>query len=327
MFPICPRLRRRRFGPAGPDPPVRVALGVCLATAWVAVASAEPAEPTPLPEIHVPRWVFAIEDTMRLPAQFHMSTIEIRADRLRISDIVGRCIRREEELRESIDSLEQTVIVKTVFYIGGTDENARERLISEQADRMIFRKPDIDRTIPLKLERYKLVDGKREAWDEDDEPGVKIEYSGIAEMPFYLQDRDGYDFRILSREIVGTRVLYEVRLTPKSDFDIAPEGTIWIDASNFQILREEFDMGDRVPMPMFLKSVGPIIRERQRVDDVWVWKRMMVRVDVRTGLLRFVDRDIPEAVEFVVTFRDFRVNEPPVAEHAADRDALQQGDE
>ena len=65
--------------------------------------------------------------------------------------------------------------------------------------------------------------------------------------------------------------------------------------------------------PMFVKSVGPFIRERVRIGDVWVWKRFLIRVDVRTGLLKIFDRDIPEVVEFVVNFRDFRINEPTMA--------------
>ena len=60
-------------------------------------------------------------------------------------------------------------------------------------------------------------------------------------------------------EIVGKRVIYEVRLEPKSDFEIAPSGRIWIDTSEYQILREEFDFGERVPLPMFVKRIGPFV--------------------------------------------------------------------
>ncbi len=292
---------------------ILVIAGLVLLLAVVSPSSGAEPDPTPapVPEIRAPRWVFAVEDTADLPALFEMSTVEVRTERLGISEIVDRCVRGEEAQRESIDSLEQTVVVKQIYHIGGVGEGARELRVVEQADRMIFRKPDVDRSIPLKMERYKIVDGRREEWDEDDDVRVGLEYGGLAELPFYLEDRDGYSFRILSREIVGDRVIYAVRLEPRSDFEIAPEGTIWIDASSFQILREEFDMSDRVPMPMFVKSIGPIIRERQRVGDVWVWKRMLIRVDLRTGLLKYLDGDIPEAIEFVVTFRDFRANEPP----------------
>ncbi len=270
----------------------------------------EASPPDTLPEIRIPRYIFALEDTLEIPAFFEMSPLEVRADRLKIGDIVKRCIEREEAIRERIESLEQTVIVKQVYHVGGYGDRAREKWVAEQADRQIFRKPDFEKTVPLKLEKYRVVDGERKEWPEDEDPSVKITYGGLSSLPFYLEDRDQYDFRILSREIVGQRVLYEVQLEPKSDFAIAPEGKIWVDASTFQILREEFDFEDRVPLPMFVKSIGPFIRERVRIGDVWVWKRFLIRVDVRTGLLKMFDRDIPDVVEFVVNFRDFRVNEP-----------------
>jgi hypothetical protein len=303
------------------------AFATAAAAAPPPAAPPEPAAPAPpdsLPEIHVPRWIFAVEDTLDLPATFEMSTLEVRAERLGIGEIVDRCIRSEQELHDRIESLEQTVWVKQVYHVGGYGEDARERLVQEQVDRMIYRRPDVDRSIPLKRERYKLVDGKREPWDPEDEPTVKLEYGSLSELPFYLEDRDAYDFSILSRRIVGDHVLYEVRLAPRSDFEIAPTGTIWVDASSFRILREEFDFGDRVPLPMFVKRIGPFVRERVRVGDLWVWSRMLIRVDVRTALLKYLDRNIPETVEFVVTFRDFRVNEPPSDEASAD-DASSEG--
>lgn len=276
---------------------------------------AVPAEDVPA----VPHWIFAVEDTADLPASFEMFKIEVRADRVGIGEIVQRCIEGEGELSARIRTLEYTALVKSVLYVGGRDREAR-RLVTEQVDRKFFRRPDHEKTIPLKFRQYELVDGKEEKWDPDDSDPVRIGYEVFDELPFYLQDSEQYDFRILSREIVGDRVIYEVRLTPKSDFEIAPSGRIWIDTSGYQILREEFDFGDRAPLPMFIKSLGPFVRERERVGDLWVWKRFLIRVDLRMGYLRFLDNDIPDRVEFAVTFQDYRVNEGwSTDEPAADR--------
>jgi hypothetical protein len=137
------------------------------------------------------------------------------------------------------------------------------------------------------------------------------------DLPFYLEDEDEYDFTILSREILRDSVIYEVYLEPKSDFAIAPCGTIWVDTTTFEILREEFDFGDRVPMPMIVKALGPFVRERERIGDLWVWKRLLIRADLRLGWLRFLEEDIPDTVEFVIVFRDHQLNagwpEPPAA--------------
>lgn len=263
-----------------------------------------------------PRWVFAAEDTLELPAPFHMSEVEIRATRLEIGDIVDRCIESEERLRENIESHVYTQSVRTVFHVDGYGENAKKRMVIEQADRVFFRKPDDSRTVNITTARYVIEDGERRPWEDGEDETVDIEYDDLNGLPFYLEDREQYRFEIVSRRIVGDRVIYEVDLEPRSDFEIAPGGRIWIDTSTFSILREEFDFGDRVPMPMFVKSVGPFIRERERIGDLWVWKRFLVRVDLRMGWLRFLEKDIPDTVEFIVSFRDHRVNEDPAPDES-----------
>jgi hypothetical protein len=262
-------------------------------------------------------FIFAAEDTLAIPAFFQMSTVEITADRLSIEEIVDRCIAREEELRERIVSHEYQQFVKTVQHVGGFGDTAERRFVLEQVDLVRFRKEDGAKTIPLKTKRYKIEDGERREWDGDDD-SVKLSYQDLNELPFYLADRGDYSFDILSREIVGDRVIYEVRLEPKSDFEIAPEGTIWVDTSNFQILREEFDFGDRVPMPLFIKSIGPFVRERERVGDLGVWKRFLARVDIRRGVLKWMDKNVPDTVEFVVVFREQVVNGRAVANEPRD---------
>lgn len=256
-----------------------------------------------------PRGVFAVEDTLDVPAQFRMSPIEVRADRLRIGDIVARCMAREREMQERIRSHEFTMVSRTVFTVRGRDGKPARQQVVEQVERRFLRAPDEDRTAILRREQYRLEDGERKPWEEDDDVSVEVDAGDLNDLPFYLEDRDAYDFRILSREIVGDRVIYEVRLTPRSDFEIAPGGTIWVDTSTFSILREEFDFGDRVPLPLFLAHIGPFVRERERVGDVWVWKRMLIRVELRAGWLRRLDADFPDTAEFVVTFSDHRVNE------------------
>jgi hypothetical protein len=273
--------------------------------ALLAAIVAEPA----VPDSGARPWVFAAEDTLELPALFRMSEVEIRATRLEIGDIVSRCIESEEKLHESISSLVYTQSVRTVLHVGGYGAGARKQLVIEQVDRVFFRKPEERRTVRLSVERYVLENGERRPWEEGDEETVEIGLEDLGHLPFYLSDRDEYDFRIASREIVGERVIYEVQLSPRSDFEIAPSGTIWVDTSTFRILREEFDFGDRVPMPMFVKSVGPFIRERERIGDTWVWKRFLVRAALRMGWLRFLEKDIPDVVELMVSFRDHRVNE------------------
>jgi hypothetical protein len=284
----------------------RVALALCS----VPLAAAAPAPQDSLPRGPSPRWVFALEDTLRIETDFTTPMIEVQAERLGIGEIVERCILREEELAGRIESHEYTMLSKAVFTVGEPGPSAKRTMIIEQLDRRFFRKPDERRTIPLKLETWRVEGGERKPWDlEGEDPSVGVTYDDLSHLPFYLDDRSNYDFEILSRRIVGDRVFYEVRLTPESDFEIAPSGRIWVDTSTFSIVREEFDFGDRVPLPMFIKRVGPYVRERERIGDLWVWKRMLIRVELRGRLLRWMHRDVPDVAEFVVLFQDHHLNQ------------------
>jgi hypothetical protein len=40
-----------------------------------------------------------------------------------------------------------------------------------------------------------------------------------------------------------------------------------------------------------------------------VWKRFLVRVELRGKYLRWIDRDVPDVAEFVLEFRDHRINQ------------------
>jgi hypothetical protein len=303
----------RRGGATGPvaRTPLPLVLFALLAGAAGPAAAAGPAPPDTAESLRPYRWIFAAEDTARIPAFFEMSEIEIRADRLKIGDIVQQCIDREEELRARIETHEYTRLSTAVLSYGGAGADADRQRVIEHADHVFFRKPDEQRTVPVRRATYALERGERKEWapDPDDDPAIDVEYGDLADLPFYLENKNDYDFEILSREIVGDRVIYEVHLKPRSDFEIAPSGTIWIDTSTFSILREEFDFGSRVPMPMLIRRIGPYVRERERIGDLWVWKRMVIRVELRAKLLRWIDRDVPDAAEWVVVFGDHRVNQ------------------
>lgn len=258
---------------------------------------------------------FAIEDTLGPPAVTELDPIEVTAERLEIGDIVERCIRHEKEVRQDTVSHDFTELIKTVLTIEGKKKDAERQIIIEEVRRMKTRRPAYSEKTVLARSEYELVDGTRKDRDAEtvgeDGASVEVEYEDFDDLPFYLEDPRGYDFQIRGRQIVGQTVIYEVALAPKSRFEIAPGGTIWIDTSDFQILREEFNFGDRVPMPMFVKSVGPVVREREKIGNRWVIQRVLLRADLRVGWLKFLDGDIPDRVEIVVTSRDHRFEEKP----------------
>jgi hypothetical protein len=257
--------------------------------------------------------LFAVEDTLGPPPVTELDPVEVTASRLEIGEIVERCIRREKETRERIVAHDFTELVKTVLTIDAKKKKPQREIIIEEVRRKKTRRPSYFEQTILARSEYEVVDGVRQDREIEltDRDGAKIEvkYEDFDDLPFYLEDPGGYEFRIDGRQIVGSSVIYEVHLAPKSDFDIAPEGTIWIDTSNFQILREEFDFGDRIPMPMFVESVGPVVREREKIGNLWVVQRVLLRVDLRSGWLKFLSGDIPDRVEIVATARDHRLEE------------------
>jgi hypothetical protein len=255
--------------------------------------------------VYIPRYIFAVEDTLDLPPFFEMREQEVVGERLTIGEIVERCIQGEEKRRARIARHSFTQIVKSIMHVGGYGENARKLLIVEDVQRVEFIQPDSNRTVLLKHDEYAMEKGHRVPWDREKERSrVDIRYSDLNDLPFYLEEKEAYRFQIVSRRLMEDRVLYEVKLEPRSEFAIAPSGRIWVDTAGFQILREEFDFGDKVPMPLFVKSIGPFIRERERIGDVWVWKRFLVRVDLRIGWVPFLGEDVPDVIEFVINFRD-----------------------
>jgi len=258
-------------------------------------------------------FVFAAEDTLGPPPVTELDPIEVNATRLEIGEIVERCIRHEKEVRQRIAAHDFTQLVKTVLTIEGKKDKQERQIVIEEVRRMKTRRPAYSEKTTLVRSEYELVGGERKERDaktvDKDGASVEVEYEDFDDLPFYLEDPHGYEFQILGRQIVGKSVIYEVGLAPKSQFEIAPRGTIWIDTSDFQILREEFNFGDRVPMPMFVKSIGPVVREREKIGNLWVIQRVLLRVDLRTGWLKFLDGDIPDRVEFVATSRDHHLEE------------------
>ncbi|MDM7913849.1 MAG: hypothetical protein ACE15D_05210 [Candidatus Eisenbacteria bacterium] len=298
-------------GPPRPLLPLVLVSLALLATVLLLPPHAGAVDPSEEGRAGPPVPAVALEDTLDY-THLPFDEVEVRAHRLSIGEIVDRCIRQEEALQAKIASDSYTQQVKAVLHVGGDGEGKETLLVTEESSRVFYRKGKGTETVLLQKDRYKLEGGQRKEWPEESDSGggkVEIRYEDFHALPFYLEDREQYDFRILSRHWLGGKLIYEVTLEPKSDFAIAPSGRIWIDTTDFQILREEFDFRDRVPMPMFVKSIGPFVRERERIGGVWVWKRVLVRADLHAKLLRFLDKEMPSTVEMSVTFAGHEVTE------------------
>jgi hypothetical protein len=141
-----------------------------------------------------------------------------------------------------------------------------------------------------------------EVGDDEDE-GPRDGGRTLSQLPDYLERLDRYDFRILHRSLRPDQVVYEVGFQPKSDFEILPEGRMWILTRGYQIVREELHF-KQLPMPGILKSVDLVTREWQEVENRWVEKRVTARAEL--GLPKLFRA--PSSIEVSVTFQDYLFN-------------------
>lgn len=221
----------------------------------------------------------AEEDTFGIQVRYELRTIEIEARRLGLRDILRRAQDGERRRREAVQDLAYTEQAR-VTLIGGRTASSDRRRFLEQRSRIYWKRPD--RELRVELARREYGDQ-----DERDEPLLNTRVSvrahdalDFAQAPFYLEDLDSYRYEIRDRRLFPDRVVYEVAFEPRSDFDVLPHGTFWIDAADFVVVHEEMAF-KRNPAPLFLKSVDRIVRERRRIGEHWVVTRLQAVAEMR----------------------------------------------
>ena len=155
-----------------------------------------------------------------------------------------------------------------------------------------------------KAEQFKKIDDE---WtlDEDkdpDEPPFRIEEletSYFTRLPFYLDDDEEFDFKLLKRTLESDRVVFHIAFRPKSDFSPLPSGEVFIDSKNFQVVHEVYEFNQN-PFPLALKGVRRASRQwTQLPSGEWVRKRIAMDIELRS--MPFA----PDNVLITAYFRDF----------------------
>ncbi len=281
-----PRRNRQRLAWALP--------GLVLASLWLQIPAAAqvPADslllaPGPVDSLGRPLEIWrvpalAVEDTFGVRVRYALRTVEVQGKRLTLRDILERAREGERRRREAIEDVSYTEQVRVVLAGSRTDKDRRR--IFEERSRTYFKPPD--RSLRVEL-------AEREYGDQDEREDLKVKAQvsisvddalDFAQGPFYLEDIDSYRYEIHDRKLFPDRVLYAVTFTPRSDFDPLPEGTFWIDTADFVIVHEEMAFA-RNPLPLILKSIDEIVRERRLVDDHWVVTRLQVKAEVLSALV------------------------------------------
>ncbi len=259
--------------------------------------------------VHHTSPVLATEDSIR---QYELpEPIRVHAERVPLLDIIRKAQQGERHKYDGLATLSYTRIVKISIEFG--KPKARTET-DETVSRVYFRAPDrLKATEVRHTETVIQPDGTRRPKEKDKEKdGVQVEVSdgdeentrnGLVDLPDYLERLDHYDFEILHRSVQPDQVVYEIGFHPKSEFDMLPEGRMWILTRGYQIVREELHFA-HLPMPGILKDVDLITREWQEVEGRWLLKRISARATLGLpGILR-----APKSLEAVVVYGQYVFN-------------------
>ena len=125
---------------------------------------------------------------------------------------------------------------------------------------------------------------------------------------------EGFDFRLLGEEVLGSRSSYVLQATPHPGYHARGkygkifskvEGKLWIDKSDFGWIKVEGQVTQSFSMGLFVARVqrgSRIILEQKNVGDaVWVPQRLEVRGSARILFVKSL------TVERIFTYSDYRL--------------------
>lgn len=260
------------------------------------------------------RPVLATEDSLR---QFTLpDTVLVRSPRVPLLDIIRKAQEGEKHKFDGVNTMAYTRVVKVLVEF--TSPKPRTE-VEEEVTRVYYQAPDRWREVQLRKNEFVIEkDGSRHPKDEKKKGAMNVEVGegdgdddadgsgggrSLSQLPDYLERLDRYDFNILHRSLRPDQVVYEVGFQPKSDFEMLPDGRMWILTRGYQIVREELHF-KKLPLPGILKSMDLVTREWQEVEGRWVEKRITARAEL--GLPKLLRA--PSALEASVSYDDYVFN-------------------
>ena len=260
-------------------------IAALLATAPATGAAGRPAASS------VP--TMAVEDTMRT----EVPEVLVRAPRVTLDEILSR-VARGEARRESLMT-DQTFTV-TIRVVGRVEDPKKPpKLLVENVVRVYKKRPGKVRSVLLR--NYRPKPDKK-----GDDPDIQIRTGmdeEIVNFAFRPEARRDFQYHIAGRDVLGNHLIYRIAFEPRSVLDpTIPSGLVWVDTNEFVIVRQEVRF-DRSPIPLFLKEINRMVIERQRVEDHWVLKRVLLRAETSIPFPQ-----IGRTFDFGIFYDDYAVN-------------------
>ena len=260
-------------------------IAALLATAPATGAASRPAASS------VP--TMAVEDTMRT----EVPEVLVRAPRVTLDEILSR-VARGEARRESLMT-DQTFTI-TIRVVGRVEDPKKPpKLLVENVVRVYKKRPGKVRSVLLR--NYRPKPDKK-----GDDPDIQIRTGmdeEIVNFAFRPEARRDFQYHIAGRDVLGNHLIYRIAFEPRSALDpTIPSGLVWVDTNEFVIVRQEVRF-DRSPIPLFLKEINRMVIERQRVEDHWVLKRVLLRAETSIPFPQ-----IGRTFDFGIFYDDYAVN-------------------
>ena len=260
-------------------------IAALLATAPATGAAGRPAASS------VP--TMAVEDTMRT----EVPEVLVRAPRVTLDEILSRVARGEARRESRMTDQTFTITIRVVGRV--EDPKKPPKLLVENVVRVYKKRPGKVRSVLLR--NYRPKPDKK-----GDDPDIQIRTGmdeEIVNFAFRPEARRDFQYHIAGRDVLGNHLIYRIAFEPRSVLDpTIPSGLVWVDTNEFVIVRQEVRF-DRSPIPLFLKEINRMVIERQRVEDHWVLKRVLLRAETSIPFPQ-----IGRTFDFGIFYDDYAVN-------------------
>lgn len=233
----------------------------------------------------------AREDTLSTS----VSEVLVRAPRVTLAEILDRVARGEAHR----DSMLKDAAFRVTLRVLRTPKPGAAPIVMREAVYQVYRKrPDHVRTILLRDYREKPKKGDDVNVDFGSDFGEEI-----VNFAFQPGARRDFNYQIAGRDVIGGHLIYRIAFQPRSVLDPSmPSGLVWIDTNEFVIVRQEVSF-ERSPVPAMLKGVPRMVVERQRVGDLWMLSRVLMRAELTFSIPR-----IGRTFDVGILFDDYHVN-------------------
>jgi hypothetical protein len=236
------------------------------------------------------------------PAPGVTDTVHVRQHELTLEEIIARCIQGEKSKLGGHSNMTCKVSVR-VLALWKKKKEIDEVVLRHYADVQGF-----SRVVSLG-EKHEHFELEGEEWvpkPKKDEKKMNIQvesggYGDFVDLPFFLEDQQEYDFKLLDRTVEMDHVIFKVGFRPRSNFKPLPSGTVYVDTNHYRIVHEEFTF-EKNPFPLMLKKVTKVSRHWEELPGgEWVYTRILVDAEPREWF-----GALPDRVEVAVMRQDFK---------------------